>query len=63
MSPAPYSKFNLDIDKKSPGGIGRWLGFKIVNSYMNHNQITVDQLLNIDHYTIFKNSKYKPVKK
>jgi hypothetical protein len=63
MSPAPYSKFNLDIDKKSPGGIGRWLGFKIVNSYMNHNQITVNQLLNIDHYTIFKNSKYKPVKK
>ena len=63
MSPAPYSKFNLDIDKKSPGGIGRWLGFKLVNSYMNHNQITVDQLLNIDHYTIFKNSKYKPVKK
>lgn len=63
MSPAPYSKFNLDIDKNSPGGIGRWLGFKIVNSYMNHNQITVNQLLNIDHYTIFKNSKYKPVKK
>ena len=63
ISPAPYSKFNLDIDKKSPGGIGRWLGFKIVNSYMNHNQITVNQLLNIDHYTIFKNSKYKPVKK
>ena len=63
MSPAPYSKFNLDIDKKTPGGIGRWLGFKIVNSYMNHNQITVNQLLNIDHYTIFKNSKYKPVKK
>ena len=63
MSPAPYSKFNLDIDKKSPGGIGRWLGFKIVNSYMNNNQITVNQLLDIDHYVIFKNSKYKPVKK
>ena len=63
MSPAPYSKFNLDIDKKTPGGIGRWLGFKIVNSYMNHNQITINQLLDIDHYTIFKNSKYKPVKK
>ena len=63
MSPAPYSKFNLDVDKKSPGGIGRWLGFKIVNSYMNNNQITVNQLLDIDHYTIFKNSKYKPLKK
>ena len=63
ISPAPYSKFNLDIDKKTPGGIGRWLGFKIVNSYMNNNQITVNQLLDIDHYTIFKNSKYKPVKK
>ena len=63
MSPAPYSKFNLDVDKKSPGGVGRWLGFKIVNSYMNNNQITVNQLLDIDHYTIFKNSKYKPLKK
>jgi hypothetical protein len=30
---------------------------------MNNNQITVNQLLDIDHYIIFKNSKYKPVKK
>ena len=60
---SPYSKFNLDIDKKSPGGIGRWLGYKIVNSYMNNTQITVNELLNTDHYSIFKDSKYKPVKK
>ena len=60
---SPYSKFNLDIDKMSPGGIGRWLGYKIVNSYMNNTKITINELLNTNHYSIFKDSKYKPVKK
>ena len=41
MSEAPYSKFNLDIDKQSPGAIGRWLGYKIVDSYMTNNNIPI----------------------
>mgnify|MGYP003338149640 CR=1 FL=1 len=63
ISKAPYSKFNLDIDKKSPGSIGMWLGYKIVDSYMKSNKININQLLNTDHYTIFKESKYKPKSK
>ena len=63
ISKAPYSKFNLDIDKKSPGSIGMWLGYKIVDSYMKNNKININQLLNTDHYTIFKESKYKPKSK
>ena len=59
---SPYSKFNLDIDKKSPGAIGRWLGYRIVDSYMKNNKIDLKELINLDHYTIFKKSKYKPYK-
>ena len=62
MSLSPYSKFNLDIDKKSPGAIGRWLGYKIVNSYMKNNKTDLKELINLDHYTIFNKSKYKPFK-
>ena len=62
MSLAPYSKFNLDIDKKSPGAIGRWLGYKIVDSYMKNNKTNLNELVDLDHYTIFKKSKYKPSK-
>ena len=63
ISKAPYSKFNLDIDKKSPGSIGMWLGYKIVDSYMKSNKTNINKLLNTDHYTIFKESKYKPKSK
>ena len=62
MSLAPYSKFNLDIDKKSPGSIGRWLGYKIVDSYMKNNKTNLNELVDLDHYTIFRKSKYKPSK-
>ncbi len=60
---SPFSKFNLDIDKDSPGSIGKWLGFKIVNSYMNNNDTSLDQLIKEDFYKIFNKSKYKPNKK
>ena len=59
---APFSKFNLDIDKQSPGSIGKWLGYKIVNSYMKNNNLDVKSLLNEDYYEIFIKSKYKPKK-
>ena len=62
LSESPYSKFNLDIDKQSPGAIGRWLGYKIVYSYMTNNNINLNELGGLDHYTIFKSSKYKPFK-
>jgi hypothetical protein len=62
ISLAPYSKFNLDIDKDSPGSIGKWIGFNIVNSYMKNNKVSVEELITMNNYEIFKKSKYKPKK-
>jgi gliding motility-associated lipoprotein GldB len=62
VADAPYSKFYLDIDKESPGKIGVWLGWQIVRSYMNNNNVTLQQLLQTNAEEIFKKSKYKPKK-
>lgn len=62
MAIAPFSKFYIDIDKESPGRIGVWLGWQIVKSYMVHNNVSLQQLLQTDAEEIFKNSKYKPKK-
>lgn len=62
MAVAPFSKFYIDIDKDSPGRIGVWLGWQIVRSYMNNNEVTLQQLLQTDAEEIFKKSKYKPKK-
>ncbi|MCF6167215.1 gliding motility lipoprotein GldB [Lutibacter sp.] len=59
---APFSKFYIDIDKESPGRIGVWLGRQIVRSYMNNNNVTLQQLLQTNAEEIFKKSKYKPKK-
>jgi len=59
---APFSKFYIDIDKESPGRIGVWLGWQIVRSYMNNNNVTLQQLLQTNAEEIFKKSKYKPKK-
>lgn len=62
ISPAPFSKFYLEIDNESPGMLGRYLGWKIVRSYMENNNTDVQQLMIIDADEIFTNSKYKPKK-
>jgi len=59
---SPFSKFNLEIDKFSPGSIGKWLGYRIVDSYMKNNNVEIGQLLQDDFYKIFSKSKYKPKK-
>ena len=62
VSPAPFSKFYLEIDNESPGMLGRYLGWKIVRSYMKNNEAGVQQLMVTDADEIFTNSKYKPKK-
>ncbi len=57
---APFSKFYLDIDTKSPGRIGEWLGLQIVKTYMKNNKVSLKELLKTDNEEIFKKSKYKP---
>lgn len=59
---APFSKFYLEIDNESPGRVGQWLGWQIVQSYMNNNKVAVQQLLKTDAKQLFEQSKYKPKK-
>lgn len=62
INPAPFSKFGLEIDNESPGRIGMWIGWQIVRSYMQNNDVSLQQLLQTDAKEIFENSKYKPKK-
>jgi hypothetical protein len=58
---APFSKFYTDFDNNSPGMVGQWLGLKIVESYMQNNKVSLQELMvNTDHKTIFNKSKYRP---
>ena len=62
LDPAPFSKFGLELDNESPGQLGRYLGWQIVRSFMDKNEVTLQQLLNLSAEDIFKKSNYKPNK-
>lgn len=62
ISPAPFSKFYLEIDNESPGRVGAWTGWQMVRAYMQNNEVTLAQLLKTDAKEIFEKSKYKPKK-
>jgi hypothetical protein len=55
----------IEIGDKCPGRIAQWVGWQMVTSYMNnHAGITVPELMvmtNADQ--LFKQSRYKPVRK
>ena len=63
ITEAPFSKFYLEVDKDSPGRIGVWFGWQIVNSFVKNNDIGLQDLIVTDNEEIFKKSKYKPKKK
>ena len=60
VDPAPFSKFYLDLDNETPGRIGRYIGYKMVASYMAKNTTPLKSMLLKDGETLFNNSKYKP---
>lgn len=62
VNPAPFSKFYLEIDNDSPGQVGAWIGWQIVRSYMDNNEVSTKQLLTVGTKEIFEKSKYKPKK-
>jgi gliding motility-associated lipoprotein GldB len=62
ISPAPFSKFYLEIDNESPGQVGGWIGWQIVRSYMKNNEVSLQQLAKTNAKEIFEKSKYKPKK-
>ena len=62
VNPAPFSKFYLEIDNESPGRVGVWLGWQIVRSFMDKNEVSLKEMLKMDAKEIFEKSKYKPKK-
>ncbi len=54
--------FTAEVTQDSPGRLGLWVGWRIVDSYMRHNQdITLHDLLNeSDAQKILEQSFYKP---
>jgi gliding motility-associated lipoprotein GldB len=62
IEPGPFSKFYLEIDKETPGRIGQWVGWQIVKSYMQNNDVPLEKMLQEDANLILEKSKYKPKK-
>lgn len=62
INPAPFSKFNLELDKESPGRLGQYIGWQIVRAYIKNNDVTLIQMLSTNAEDIFNNSKFKPRK-
>ncbi|MFZ9848488.1 MAG: DUF2268 domain-containing putative Zn-dependent protease [Flavobacteriales bacterium] len=53
--------FTFSEEADSPGRIGEYIGFKIVKSYMENNQVSLDELMKDKNLLkIFQKSKYKP---
>ncbi len=52
-----------EIGENCPGRIGRWIGWRIVQKYMEkHPDVTLPQLMEMtDAQKIFQESKYKPI--
>ena len=59
---APFSKFFLEIDNESPGRVGQWIGWQIVRSFMENNEVSLQDMLKMDAKELFEKSKYKPKK-
>ena len=62
INPAPFSKFELELDSESPGRLGQYLGWQIVKSYMENNDISLNDLMTKESEEIFSKAKFKPKK-
>jgi len=58
--PAPFSKFYLEVDQQTPGGVGKYIGYRIVKAYMENNDTDIDDMLSLPADIIFTKSGYKP---
>ncbi len=60
LYPAPFSKFNLELDNESPALLGQYIGWEIIKRYMDRTDASVEELLKADAETIFNKANYKP---
>lgn len=54
---APYT---TGMPDDSPGNIGSWVGFNIVNAFMDTHNLSLLELMNANPYQIFQQSAYHP---
>ena len=59
---APFSKFYLELDNQSPGGVGRYIGLRIVTQYMEKHPDALQKLGTIPTEELFKEANHKPKK-
>ncbi|MGB0979177.1 MAG: gliding motility protein, GldB, partial [Croceimicrobium sp.] len=59
---APFSKFRTKTDPETPGRIGRWFGYRIIDAYLEeYPNLDLKALINEkDARKILKLSAYKP---
>jgi gliding motility-associated lipoprotein GldB len=62
INPAPFTKFNLELDAESPGRLGQFIGWQIVKAYMENNEADFNDMLQMDATELFNKSKFKPRK-
>jgi gliding motility-associated lipoprotein GldB len=62
LEPAPFSKFRLELDNESPGRLGRFVGWQIVRAFMDRQNLSLQQLLELPADEVFRMSNYKPKK-
>lgn len=62
ISLAPFSKFYMELDSQSPGGVGRFIGLRIVKAFMKKHPNDLEKLLRTPNETLFKEAFYKPNK-
>lgn len=62
IDPAPFSKFYMELDSQSPGGIGKYIGLRIVQAYMKKYPDDFNKMLTLNGETLFKEANYKPEK-
>jgi len=63
LDPAPFSKFQLEIDSESPGRLGRYVGWQLVRVFAERNaETSLGELLTMPPDELFKEANYKPRK-
>lgn len=60
LDPAPFSKFGLELDRESPGRLGRYMGWQIVRAYAERTETGLRELLELGADELFQKSNYKP---
>ena len=58
-----YAPFAKGMPPQAPGRVAYYIGFKMVNEYMDNNEIEIEELMYMtDSRKLLKQSKYKPTK-